>query len=203
MNPAVKISWHPGCSYNGAFYYVGDVGQEGPSVDNPIKVDQLDLQSVLPKAINCTIEVPYNLYDNIVTVLTSLKGSGDVIELDFKKPNNKVDFTKFNFEIRHESLEELTDILIENMAIKKRFDKLLQDAKDLDVQITVNTFPKYAPIPGKFLTCDTLTNVQTSGFINVRAHRHTKFYQCLHNNGLLIKNFPQWYKELLCKQRSA
>lgn len=188
----LNMDWHPGCIYDGnGNYYYGPVGRRGPGVTDEDLKNPFVVPSI-PTCLQYTISLKNNdaqLYKLIITALTDLKNSGDVIDVKM----GGVRHVREKIKVKDECKEIVDKITLENNQLKDKFTSLADELDKLGCDTSDVGCPKYKLIPDEYFEWNEYDDYKTC--ISVGCHNGTIFYKFLQKNGLLEKYFPQWYKD--------
>lgn len=183
-----KLSWQPGCSFDGKSYQCGPVGRKGPGCN----CTQMIQPPVIPDAISFQIgftDKSGNLYQEILDELYSSVAPDNFIEIHSHGPT-RVKHKK-NFKPKYENMGN--EIVRKNIEIHNRASDLIQELFLMGCEIERMSGPKLDKIPDEYYDIEEYLDY-THTWIHVHCHSGTKLYRFLNKHGILEKYFPEWYK---------
>lgn len=185
----LKLSWSPGCYFDGNKYILGEIGRRGPgATEEDLKKPWI--YNGLPASLQFFIRFKnvedIDLYYKIEEVIRNFKNTA-LVNVKFRPPPLQKD----RLELKDEYKEQVDTITKENEILKEKYLNLVGQLKELgcDCNDTVN----YKIIPKEWYNWVEYYDA-TRASINICCHDKTEFYIYLKNNGMLDKYFPEWYR---------
>jgi hypothetical protein len=183
----LKLSWSPGCYFDGDTYILGEIGRRGPGVtEEDLKKPWIcsGLQSSLQFFIRFKNVGDIDLYYRIEEII--IKNTNQ-IDVKFVPPPLQKD----RLELKDEYKEQFNIITKENETLREKYLNLVAQLKELgcDCNDTIN----YKSILKEWYNWVEYYDATKAG-INICCHNKTEFYIYLKDNGMLDKYFPEWYK---------
>lgn len=185
----LKLSWSPGCYFDGNKYILGEIGRRGPDVtEEDLKKPWIynELPSSLQFNIRFKNAEDIDLYYKIEEVIKNFKNT-DQVNFKFVPPPLQKD----RLELKDEYKEQVDTITKENEIIREKYLILIKQLNELGCHC--DHTPTYKSIPDEWYNWVEYYDATKAG-INICCHNKTEFYIFLKDNGMLDKYFPEWYR---------
>lgn len=187
----LKLSWSPGCYFDGNNYVLGAIGRRGPGVtEEDLKIPWIckGVPSSLEFNIRFNNIGDIDLYNKIKDIIVDIKNTD---KIDVKTTDPPLRKNKIN--IKNEYKDQIDKITEDNKVLNNKYLSIIKQLNDLGCDCYNLGEPIYQKIPNDWYEWEEYYDATGAG-ISVCCHSKTKFFSFLNENGILDKYFPEWYK---------